>query len=290
MRGRGTRRQALALLLATLLLVSCTAPVRPGTTPDAQAGQAKPARCRISGSAVCMALLRLLTERYPADRVAFSYLPAMRSKGGVAGVADGSLDLGALTRAAAASETAPQHLRATVLADDALVFAVHPSVTVTAVTSEQVRGIYAGRYTDWSQLGGPRLPIRVLDRAETEVAKITLRARVFGPIATFHITSRATTLSDEVDLLAALRTQPGAIGYCSYGFAVSQRVPVRALALDGVAPSVEAIRTGRFRVIRPMTVITSEKADPRIDAFILWARGPEAARIMEENGYAPALR
>lgn len=242
-------------------------------------------RARVSGSNVTLPLVRLLAHEYPDRSVEFEFLPGLHTAGGVQGVAGGELDIGLVSRELTDEERA-LGLRYVLLSNDALVVAVHPTVGVKTLTSEQVRGIYSGRYRSWQELGGPDLPIVVLDRNEDESAKIALRAHVLGH--SLEVTSAAAVLSHEPDMIAAVASTPGAIGYFSLGAAVSQNVAVDLIALDGVAPTVENVKSGRYRAVRPLGVVTRPDSAPAIERFLEWAVGPEGRAVMERNGYAAA--
>ncbi len=56
----------------------------------------------------------------------------------------------------------------------------NPSVTVPNLTLEQVRGVFAGRYTNWAALGGPDLPIRIVGRDHASGSRSTLEKYVLG--------------------------------------------------------------------------------------------------------------
>jgi phosphate transport system substrate-binding protein len=263
-----------------------------GSRPAASADPVglETARFRVSGSGTTLPLLRLLTKAYPDTSVAFVYLPGLHSKGGIQGVTQRDLNIGAVSRDLTDAEK-KLRLRETWLSNDALLIATHPDVGVAGLTSEQVRGIYSGKYTDWSQVGRKSsLPIVVLDRNEDESAKIILRKFVLGPEATFKVTPKSIKLYYEPDMVQGLTSTPGAIGYFSLGYAISERIPVTRLKLDGVEASIANVGNGRYRVIRPLGVVTPPNEPANVAAFLEWASGPQAAAVMEKNGYAPIVR
>lgn len=280
-------RNAHAIAVAAVLLAAGL--VLPGCSPQEapRSSAAAESRLRVSGSGTCLPLLRILTAHYSRKGVDFAYLPGLHSGGGIQGVAGGELDLGAVSRELTAEESSLA-LRYTLLSRDGLVVAVHPSVGVTELTSKQVQGIYSGEYTNWKQLGGPDRSIIVLDRNEDESAKIILRRYVLGP--DLDVTDRAVNLFYESDMVEAMQSTPGSVGYFSLGYGLSQNVPVRFLRLDGVEPSVANIVNGRYKVVRPLGVVTRSDAPEEVSAFVEWARGPEARKLIEASGFAPAGR
>lgn len=240
---------------------------------------------RVSGSGTCLPLLRILTAGYSDTTADFVYLPGLHSGGGIKGVANGDLEIGAVSRQLTAEE-AKLGLRYTLLSRDGLVIATHPSVPIEGLTSQQVRDIYQGKYANWRELGGPDLPITILDRNEDESAKIILREYVLGK--DLKITPKAVNLYYEPDMIEGLQSTVGAIGYFSLGYGISQEIPVNMLKLDGVAPSVAAIEDGTYKVIRPLGVVTAEDAGEQIDEFLAWATSAKAVELIKSRGFAPA--
>lgn len=277
---------ALCLAATSLALSACS-----GVSPSAGTTAAKDeARLRVSGSGTCLPLLRILAADVPDKSVRMVFLPGLHTKGGVRGVTQGSLDVGALSRDLNPDERSAD-LRVTWLASDGLVVAVNNTVSklgVQSITRQQVRDIYAGKVTDWKQLGASAsLPIVVLDRHEDESAKIILRKFILGPAAEFKVTADSVNLYYESDMVDALQTTSGAVGYFSLGYAVSQSVNVTLLPLDGVAPTVANIESGKYTVVRPLGIVTRSAAPAPVRAFIDWITSDEARAIMVSKGYAP---
>lgn len=283
------RRRLVTSIIVAAAVVSFAAGCSRGQTSREGPAVEDRVRLRISGSGTGMPLLELLTAEYPDKDVEFDFLPGLHTGGGVKGVAQEALEIGATSRDLNDEEKA-LGVEQTVLSHDGLVMAVHPSVEIDGLTSQEVRDLYAGKYKNWKELGGNDLAIIVLDRNEDESAKMILRQYVLGD--RLKISPEAVNMFYESDMVEALRTMPGAVGYFSLGYGISRRVPVRMLALDGVEASVESIEDGRYKVIRPLGIVTlpGRDADTQnaIDGFLKWTDGPEAEAMMRKNGFAPA--
>lgn len=270
-------------IVALALLVAMTAAGCTGA-PDAQPQQAKDVeRIRVSGSGTCLPLLEILTNQYATDAADFVYLPGLHSGGGIKGVANGDLEIGAVSRELT-DEERELGLEYTLISSDGLVVAVHPSVTIDGLTTQQIRDIYSGKYANWAELGGPDLPITILDRNEDESAKIILRQYVLGQ--DLEITPKAVNLYYEPDMIEGLQSTVGAVGYFSLGYGLSQDVPVRYLKLDGVEASVANIKNGSYKMIRPLGVVTKKEASAEVKRFIQWTTSDEAVRLIEGQGFA----
>lgn len=278
-------RVAIVVAVSLVLAAAGCAPAKTATTAPAGVK-----RLRVSGSGTCLPLLRILASQQPDKSVRMVFLPGLHSKGGIQGVEQDSLDVGAVSRALTKEESSGD-LEVTWLSTDGLVVAVNPSVSkigVTGVTDAQLRDIYSGRITDWKQLGASRsLPIIVLDRHEDESAKIIMRQYVFGPATEFSVTPRSVNLYYESDMVDALQSTVGSIGYFSLGYAISQNISVSHLTLNGVTPTVANIQSGAYKLVRPLGIVVKKTAQSEVKDFVRWAKGPEARRLMLSKGYAP---
>lgn len=277
MKRHGTPAFAGIAIAICLLAVGCG--------PRAGQDAAERMRIEVSGSNTTLPLVKILAGEYPEKSVEFEFFPGLHSAGGIEGVSTGVLDIGLMSRELTDEERA-LGLRYTLLSNDGLVIAVHPTVGIDALSSEQVRDIYRGRYANWRELGGPDLPIVILDRNEDESAKLVFRRYVLGP--SLEVTVGAAVLSHEPDMIEALSSTPGGIGYFSLGAAVSSNVAVRVVALDGVVPTVDSVRSGQYRVVRPLGVVTRSDPSEAVERFLRWASGPEGRAVMERSGYAAA--
>ncbi len=241
---------------------------------------------RISGSGTCLPLLRVLSAEYEREHdVRFVYLPGLHSSGGIKGVVHGDLDIGAVSRALT-DEERELGVEYVHLSDDGLAIAAHPSAEVAALTSDQVRGVYAGLYRNWVELGGADIPIVMLDRNEDESAKMILRQYVLGPMA---VSEDAIVLAYEQDMIDALQKTPGGIGYFSLGFGLSEGIEVDYVSIDGVPPSIDAIVAGEYPMVRPLGVVVSPSAEREVKDFVAWTQSGDARELVREHGFAPPL-
>lgn len=117
----------------------------------------------------------------------------------------------------------PGDLRMHVAATSEVVFVVHPSNPVKALTWEQLRDVHAGRITRWSELGGRDAPIDVVTDAAASATRGLIRQVVMGG-AEYAPSARALSAVKEVDEVVA--ASPDAIGGLGLEFADARRVAV----------------------------------------------------------------
>jgi phosphate transport system substrate-binding protein len=96
---------------------------------------------------------------------------------GVKSTDEGTVDIGAASRELKDSEPSLiKHL----LAKDGIAIVCHPSNSVTGLTKEQVKEIYAGNITKWSDVGGPDEDIHVVAREEGSGTRAAFEEMVMG--------------------------------------------------------------------------------------------------------------
>lgn len=241
-----------------------------------------------AGSGTCRPLIEVLIEGFKRRNpdVNVEFLPVTHSSGGISAAASGTADIGMVSR-----ELKPEErelgLKYVVLSEDGLCVAVDPRLGVKRLTIAQVRRIYAGTLSDWSQAGGPKQPIIVLDRNEDESAKIIFRQYVIGQT---RVTPQAVNLFYEDETADAVQKTSGAIGYLSVGFAKVTSVTAELVALDGVKPTVENILAGRYKVVRPLGVVYDEDISGTPRRFLEYAVSAAARSYMAKRGFAPPGR
>ncbi len=100
-----------------------------------------------------------------------------------------------------------------------------------------------------------------------------------------------TLTSEEDEVLAeGIAARPGAIGFFGYAYYQENADTLRALAVDGVAPSAEAAGSGEYLLARPLYIYTSQRLmqqGPQVAAFIDFYLN-NATAVAEEVGYFPA--
>jgi phosphate transport system substrate-binding protein len=240
---------------------------------------------RISGSGTCLPLVKLIAQAFQEKNpnIEVKFLPSGHSKAGISGVDQGILEIGAVSRRLKPTEKV-LGVNYYCLSNDGLAIGTSKGLDIKGITSEAVRKIYSGEITNWQELGGPDAEIVVLDRNEDESAKIILRQYVLGK--NLKITPQAINLYFESDMINAVEETSYAIGYFSLGYALSENLDINLLELDGVAPTVENILAGKYRMVRPLGIVTKKEGEA-VRKFVEFALSSEAKETMKENGFAP---
>ena len=170
-----------------------------------------------------------------------------------------------------------------VAAMDGIAVIVNPRNPVKALTTDEVRDIYTGKVTNWNELGGPDRKIVKISRDtnsgtyETFEKLVMRKERIVAD--TEYVGSNGTVRQ-------RVQTTPAAIGYL--GFAFADRT-VKALAINGVAPSRETIAAGTYPIARPLYMFTDGYPEPgtHLHAFVTLHLTEKGEQIVEGVGYVP---
>ncbi len=170
-----------------------------------------------------------------------------------------------------------------VIALDGVAVLVHPGNTVPRLSLAQLRGIFAGQITDWSAVGGPAGPIKVLARDEKSGTWDTFKALVMGKDA---LVASARRVEDSAELSDAVALDPQAIGFAGLPFVRN----ARAVAVsDGDAaplrPSRFTVSTEDYPLSRRLFLYVSPQASELARRFANFAVSDEAQRIADAQGF-----
>lgn len=198
---------------------------------------------------------------------------------GIKSAADGTVDIGAASRELKADEP---KLITHLLARDGIAVIVHPGNPVPGLTKDQVIKIFSGEITDWSQVGGGSGTITVVSREEGSGTRTAFEEMVMGKTL---ITAKAILQPSNGAIRTAVSTAPLSIGYLSLGYLDKT---VKALAIDGVACTVENSKNGKYPIVRPLFFLTKAQPTGLVKAFIDFCLGSEGQKIVEQEGYLSA--
>lgn len=158
------------------------------------------------------------------------------------------------------------------IGSEAFVFVVNAKNPVGDLSVEQVKGIYTGKYTNWSQLGGENKRIGALQRNEGSGSQTAMLRFMEGE-----------EIKTDYDSFLG-----SAIGY-SFRFYVEGVVAdggVKLLSLNGVYPDKENIQKGTYPVVDHFYAIyRKDNENQNIPLLIDWMCSEEGQRIIEETGY-----
>lgn len=205
--------------------------------------------------------------------------PSIGSGGGIATVGAGKAVLGRVARKLTATEVASGIIYVP-FARLPSAFFVHPGTGVTVLTTEQLADIYAGRTTNWSQIGGADLPIKVVRREDSDSTLTVLREMMPG-WKNLLITEKSKTATTTQDAIETVGDVAGAIGFGPFSATLEPNVSV--LKINGHHP----LEAGYPSSVELALIYRDATVTPAASAFVKYARSAEARAVMMRLGSVP---
>jgi phosphate transport system substrate-binding protein len=242
----------------------------------------------VAGSGSNLPAIRLLADafqrRYPGVRIEVP--PGIGSTGAVRAVADGAIALGLISRPLRPEE---QRLGLVVVpyARTAVVLAVHPTVTADGLTYRDLVEIYGGTRRRWPD--GREIVVLTREPGDSSIEVLEREVPGFREVyAASHRARRWTVLVTDQAMNRALVQTPYALGLSDAGAVATERLAVRALRINGVAPTPGAVAGGRYRLVKTLAfVFLPGRLAAEADAFMDFVRSPEGEALLRAGGYLP---
>ena len=240
----------------------------------------------VAGTGDCQQLLRILAsafeETHPGAEVEIPY--SIGSGAGIKATAKGISDLGRVARPIKKSE---KHygLKYQVFAKSPIVFVVHPKVIgVENLSTEQIIGIYNGKYKSWKQLGSEDRKIYPVSREEGDSANSVLSKKMAGfkDIETF-VSITAYNSPENVELLTG---HAFTIGYGP--LSIFKATKMKVVSVDGIEPSNENIKNGTYKYALPFGIVYKVELKGLAKRFLDYLYTSEAQKLIIENGAIPS--
>jgi phosphate transport system substrate-binding protein len=159
--------------------------------------------------------------------------------------------------------------------------AVNAKNKVTGLSKDQVRDIFAGKITDWSQVGGDPGKIKVIVREANSATRANFESYFFGGKATYA--TDAIEIFEIDETLKAIASLRDSIGMVSMYARTLSDTDIRLMAIDGVAATRENLVSGAYKIRRPLYLISNidpSKVKPAIKAFLDFVRGPDGQAVL----------
>ena len=235
------------------------------------------------GSTSMQKVIMSLKETFEGENagVEVTYNPT-GSGSGITAVAESRCDIGLSSRNLKDAEK-EQGLVGTVLAYDGIAVIINPENTVEDLTVEQIAAIYTGEITNWNEVGGIDAEIVLIGRE----AGSGTRGGFEEIVGVEDLCQYRQELTSTGDVITAVSQNPGAIGYASVA---TVKDTVKALKVNGVAPTNDSVRDGSYAIQRPFVLVTKEGVElsETAKAFFDFITSEAAREVITAAGVVPA--
>ena len=202
------------------------------------------------------------------------------SSAGIEAVANGTVDIGNSSRALKEEEKS-KGIVENIVALDGIGIIVDAQNTVEDLTIQQLKDIYNGTITNWSQVGGQDMGIVVIGREAGSGTR--------GAFEEIIDLKDQCKYSQEIDSTGAVvgkvESTPGAIGYVSLD--VLHNSTAKPLKIDGIEPNAENIASGSYTLSRPFVMATKGEISeqrPEVQEVFNFLSSEEGKDLIEKVG------
>ena len=233
------------------------------------------------GSTSMKNVIAALTEGFAEVEpgVTVSYDPT-GSGAGITGATDKTLDIGLSSRALKDDEKAD--VEGTTIALDGIAIIVNNASKVEDLTVDQLKQMFTGEITNWSEVGGDDGEIVLVGREAGSGTRDGFESIVDVKDSCKY----AQELTATGAVISAVEANPLAIGYASLS-AIGDTV--RAVTVGGVECSEETVKDGSYEVQRPFVFVTNKSValSEQAQAFFDFATSADAADLIRTAGAVP---
>ena len=233
------------------------------------------------GSTSMKNVIAALTEGFAEVEpdVTVSYDPT-GSGAGITGATDKTLDIGLSSRALKDDEKAD--VEGTTIALDGITIIVNNASKVEDLTVDQLKQMFTGEITNWSEVGGDDGEIVLIGREAGSGTRDGFESIVDVKDSCKY----AQELTATGAVISAVEANPLAIGYASLS-AVGDTV--KMVTVGGVECSEETVKDGSYEVQRPFVFVTNKSVtlSEQAQAFFDFATSADAADLIRTAGAVP---
>ena len=154
---------------------------------------------------------------------------------------------------------------------------VNSNVAVDDLSTEQLKGIFTGAITTWSEVGGADAPIQVINRKSGSGTRATFEDAV---LAGAEVPDSFKPVAEEDSSGTVVEKVSQTENYDDSKF--------KALSVDGVAPTAENVESGDFKIWSYEHMYTAKDADEVTKAFIDYMLSDDVqGKLVEDQGFIP---
>ena len=228
-------------------------------------------------------LARVFAQTHPEVRI---QLRTVGSTNGIALAAVGAIQIGLVSRPLRDAE---EGLGLTFLpyAKTAVIIGADPDIPDATLTAADLLSFYRGTKLTWNS--GREITFLTREEGDSSVASLRQAMPGFAEAyAAGSNTSHWTILYSEPTMHEAILTRRFALGLSDLGTITLERLPIKVLSIDGIAPTSETVANGRYPFVKTLGFVWREDTLPAsARAFVTFVQSDHGAELLRAHGYLP---
>lgn len=261
------------VIVASSLIIGC------GSSDTTMSKKGNDTTIAISGSTSVGPLVELEEEEFEANNQGVTIeINQTGSSSGIKDTISGTTEIGMSSRELTNEES--KNLKEVTIAVDGIGVVVNKNNPVKNLTLEQIKDIFTGKITNWSEVGGEDKEIVVVSREEGSGTRTAFQEIL--NYSTEDTVKNAIVNNSTGSTKVMVEENDNAIGYMSIGYIDDS---IASVNVDGVEATADNVKSGEYKIQRPFLLVykegaLSEEGQEFID-FILSDKGQ--AIVAEEN-------
>ncbi|MFA9398066.1 MAG: phosphate ABC transporter substrate-binding protein [Clostridiaceae bacterium] len=269
----------LAVVLSLGLFAGC------GTTStdtDSSASDKLEGTVSVVGSTSVQPLAQAIADEFESVEPGIKIdIQGVGSTAGVTAIHDGTCDIGTASRKLKGNETG-YGLDEHIIAYDGIGVVVNPSNKVSDLTTEQIKDIFEGKITNWSEVGGADDDILVVSREDGSGTRGAFEElmELIDSDKVSTVVANALIADSNGAVKANIASKENAIGYMSLGMIDDS---VKKTMVDGIEATDANIIAGEYNVSRPFLMLTNGEVNEITQAYLDFIMSDAGQKIVSEE-------
>lgn len=241
-----------------------------------QGVQSKKHTVTVAGSTSVMPFTEKLAEHFMVDHP--DYIIDVQGGGSTAGIQaclNSTVHIGMSSRQLKDEEL---KLNQIIVCYDGISFVVNPKNPIAELRLEDIRDIFSGKIKNWNELGWVDRKIDAVTREEGSGTRGSFEDLVMKGE---EIDDGIMVQDSNGSVKEVVATDPYAIGYISLGLVDAK---VKAVTIDGVGPTIETIKLGKYKIVRPFLYITNGELDESGKEFVNFVLSEVGQNVLKKEG------
>ena len=174
------------------------------------------------------------------------------------------------------------------IAKEGLVFLVNSDNPVNSLTLEQIKDIYTGKITNWSQVGGKDEEILAYQKEENSSAQNAMNSLVMKDEKIVNVNNVIESTEELVEKIEDSNISTSIIGYTNFHNIDTKNAKIKIIAINEVKPNIETIKSEEYPLVTFYYAVTrgDTKENSALDIIDVML-SEQGQKIIQNAGYIP---
>lgn len=171
------------------------------------------------------------------------------------------------------------------IAYEPILILVHKTNPIESISAKQLRAMFRGEITNWKAVGGPDKPIVVVTRLHCKHRPGHWKT-ILPDAGQFR--KDRLNVKSAAEMVKTVSDFSGALGHTGATWIFDHRSQVKAIRVDGAAPTAANLKSGNYPFFRQLGAVTNKKASPAVMSIVKHVQtGPEFRKVARKYGLVP---